>query len=118
MILASISVLIGSTTTDLSHINCNSQVVFFTLANWMVNVSMDSFIFFTATGILTTSLSFLYADGFVTSVCLLIMMIQLFLSGMVSRPYLPAGMLVPSMITSSPNVRVVALLAPVRQTLL
>src|SRR3954471_14040404 len=37
--------------------------------------------------------------------------------GMLSRPYLPAGIFVPPMVTSSPNVSVVAPLAPVRHTL-
>ena len=47
MILLSISVVIGRLIADLAHIRCNSQLVGFTLANCMVNVSMDSFIFIT-----------------------------------------------------------------------
>src|SRR3982751_5420985 len=45
------------------------------------------------------------------------MMVQEFLSGMVNKPYLPAGIFVPPIITSSAKVSVVAWFAPVRHTL-
>src|SRR5687768_317272 len=43
--------------------------------------------------------------------------VQLFLSGMDNSPYLPAGIFVPPMVTSSAKVNVVAWFAPVLQTL-
>src|SRR5258706_4509027 len=95
----SISVLIGRLTSFLSHTRWSSQLMGLILANCMVNVSTLSFTFVICEVTLTMSISGLYAAGLVTSVCLLIIMVQLFLSGMVTRPYLPAGGFVSAIMT-------------------
>ncbi len=83
----------------------------------MVKVSTLSLSFFTGTFTRTTSFSCLYNDGLFTFTSLVIIKVKASALGMHKKPYLPAFTATPPIVTSSLKVKVVALLAPVRQTL-